>query len=422
MRNKPVWRFIAGVVQVFGFVVILPQPQVAYAEGTLEVIHSFDDDGGSYPSTDLVADAQGNLYGMAVQGGEFGGGTVFRLSPTESGWQQTVLYNFTGGKDGGQPYGGVTLDAAGNIYGSAVVGGKAQAGTCPAEDGCGVVWRLSNDNGTWTHKVLHYFDGLHDGYGPGGPVVLDANGSLYGMTAVGGAYGLGTIYQIQPVPGTADKWGLRVIHDFTGGVDGGAGSSGRLLVDETGSLFGVATIGGDYGQGIVFKMTAGASGKFRQETLYSFKGEPDAGFPYGGLARDAAGNLYGTSYYSGAHGDGTVFQLEARPNGRYRERVLYSFEGDEAGAYPIGGLVIDAAGNLFGTTSEEGSPGCGCGTIYKVSPVGDEWEYSVVYSFTGTPDAAFSYSGLYADAAGDLYGTTVHGGEHNDGAAFKITP
>ena len=419
MRNKPIWRFLAAVIQVFGFVVILAPQPLAYADGVLEVIYSLDEEGGSYPSTDLVTDAQGNLYGMAVQGGEFGGGTVFRLSPVPGGWEYTVLYNFTGGKDGGQPYGGVTLDAAGNIYGSAVVGGKSQPGTCPSEDGCGVVWRVSNVNGTWTQKVLHNFDGA-DGYGPGGPVVLDASGNLYGMTAVGGAYGLGTIYQIQPGPN--DKWALRVIHDFTGGIDGGAGSAGRLLVDETGSIFGVATIGGAYGQGVVFKLTAGANGKFKQDTLYSFRGEPDAGFPYGGLVRDAAGNLYGTSYYAGAHGDGAVFQLSPHHNGRYKERVLYSFEGDEAGAYPIGGLVLDGAGNLYGTTSEEGSAGCGCGTVYKIAPVGDAWEHTVVYSFTGTPDAAFSYSGLLLDSAGNLFGTTVHGGEHNDGAVFKVTP
>jgi uncharacterized repeat protein (TIGR03803 family) len=391
---------------------------LAMADGTLEVIHSFGEGDGEYPSTELVMDGAGSLYGTTVTGGTYGGGSIFRLTPDGAGgWTETLLYSFTGGKDGGQPYGGVTLDGAGNLYGSAVIGGSG--GACP-EDGCGVVYRLSNVNGTWTHKVLHDFTGTNDGYGPGAGVTFDAAGNLYGMTPTGGAYGLGTIYQL--VPGPNDKWGLRVIHTFTGGIDGGTGSAGRLLLDETGSLLGVATIGGEYGQGIVFQLTPGANGKFKMTTLYSFRGEPDAGFPYSGLVKDAAGNLYGTSYYSGAHGDGAVYQLIPHGNGRYKEKVIHSFEGGDGGAYPISTLAM-SGGALYGTTSEEGAGGCGCGTIYKMSQdASGKWQHTVVYSFTGAPDAAFSYSGMVADGTGNLFGTTVHGGEDNDGTVFQFTP
>ena len=406
------------IVAIASCLVLAAALSVARAQGTLEVIHSFGDGDGEYPSTELVMDGLGNLYGTTVTGGSYGAGSVFQLTPDGSGgYAETLLYSFTGGKDGGQPYGGVTLDTQGNLYGSAVIGGRG--GIC-AEDGCGVVYRVSHDKGVWTQKVLHDFTGTNDGSGPGAGVTFDAAGNLYGMTPTGGAYGLGTIYQL--VPGANDKWGLRVIHTFTGGIDGGTGSAGRLLLDESGSLFGVATIGGEFGQGIAFQLTPGSNGKFKMTTLYSFRGEPDAGFPYGGLVKDDAGNLYGTSYYSGAHGDGAVYQLIPHGNGRYKEKVIHSFTGGDGGAYPISTLAR-IGGAFYGTTSEEGSGGCGCGTIFKIEQdVNAKWQYTVVYSFTGTPDAAFSYSGMLADGAGNLFGTTVHGGEDNDGAVFRFTP
>ncbi len=170
------------------------QASAALAGGTVEVIHSFGGrSDGEYPSTDLVIDKDGNLYGMTVLGGDIGAGAVFRLSPSKDGWTETVLYSFTSGADGGQPYGGVTLDDEGNLYGTAVVGGTG--GTC-VEEGCGVVWMLTGSGGTWTQSVIHNFTGGDDGYGPGGPVVFDDLGNLYGMTPTGGAYGLGVVYQL----------------------------------------------------------------------------------------------------------------------------------------------------------------------------------------------------------------------------------
>src|SRR6185503_13799051 len=165
--------------------------------GVTEVLYSFTGSpDAEYPSTDLVVDDSGNLYGMTVLGGTFGSGTVFRLSPSPRGWTETVLYSFTSGADGGQPYGGVTLDAQGNVYGTAVVGGSG--GSC-VEDGCGVVWKLTRSGTSWSHSVIHDFSGA-DGFGPGGPVVFDGLGNLYGMTPTGGPYGLGVVYQLAPKP------------------------------------------------------------------------------------------------------------------------------------------------------------------------------------------------------------------------------
>ncbi len=154
---------------------------------TTEVIYSFaGEDDGEYTDTDVAIDAAGNLYGTSVLGGEFGGGTVWQLSPVGGGWVHTVLYSFTGGADGGEPYKGVTLDAAGNLYGTAVTGGS---GSC--EGGCGVTYKLTKSGTTWTQSVIHAFTGGADGSGPGARVAVDNRGNVYGMTPTGGANGLG---------------------------------------------------------------------------------------------------------------------------------------------------------------------------------------------------------------------------------------
>src|ERR1043166_521698 len=159
---------------------------------SVNVIYSFGgDEDGEYADTDLETDRAGNIYGTTVLGGDFGGGTVFQLSHGPNGWVHTVLYSFTGGVDGGEPYKGVTLDREGNLYGTAVTGGS---GSC--EGGCGVVYKLTNSGGTWTQTVIHAFTGGDDGSGPGARVTLDKRGNIYGMTPTGGANGLGTIYKI----------------------------------------------------------------------------------------------------------------------------------------------------------------------------------------------------------------------------------
>jgi uncharacterized repeat protein (TIGR03803 family) len=408
-------RFSRSMIKglaIVGVVAILSS--AAWASGGTTVVYSFaGDEDGEYPSTDLVVDRAGNLYGTSVQGGEFGGGTVFQLTPSGT---HTVLYSFTGGADGGQPYGGVTLDPKGNIYGATVVGGSG--GAC--EDGCGVAYQLSYSGGAWTQTVLHNFTGGDDGSGPGAGLTLDTKGNLFGMTPTGGAYGLGVIYQLKPE--RTGGWKFRVVHTFTGGDDGATGSAGRLLLDDAGNLFGVATVGGANGSGTAFKLERTQHGNFEMKTLYAFKGDPDAGFPYGALTFDQSGNLYGTTYYDGANELGTVYQL-SNANGTWTEQVLYSFKGGTDGASPISSLLFDHAGNLYGTTSEGGAPGCGCGTIFKLTP-GDQgnWTESVVHAFTGIPDGAFPYNGMVADRAGNFYGTTVHGGADGEGAIYQFIP
>jgi uncharacterized repeat protein (TIGR03803 family) len=253
---------------------LLAMTAVAAAAGALvgaggppDVIHSFGDGDGEYPATDLVVDSTGTIYGTTTQGGGLNSGTVFALSPSGQGWDESVIYSFTSGPDGGQPYNGVTLDTQGNLYGTAVTGGTGQA----CEGGCGVVYKLTKSGGTWTQSVLYNFTGGNDGSGPGAGLTFDRKGNLYGMAPTGGEFGVGVIYKL--APDGSGGWTQSVLHAFTGGADGATGSAGRLMVS-SGRLYGVATVGGANGKGTVFRLNPQAGGGWTLETLYAFKGPP----------------------------------------------------------------------------------------------------------------------------------------------------
>ena len=402
------FRLIASATIVFLIALI---GAAAVKASTTEVIYSFGgDEDGEYLDTDVAIDAAGNLYGTSVLGGTFGGGTVWQISPVGGGWVHTVLYNFTGGADGGEPYKGVTLDAEGNLYGTAVTGGS---GSC--EGGCGVTYQLTKSGSSWTQSVIHAFTGA-DGSGPGARVTIDPRGNVYGMTPTGGADGLGTIYALHLKPdGT---WAFRVIHTFTGGSDGSSGSAGKMVF-RRGHLWGAATTGGS-GYGTVFELRPKVSGEWGFETLYSFQGAPDGSFPYGALLFDGAGHIYGTTYYGGDSGLGTVYGLTRDDGGNWIEQVLYSFESGQDGNSSISNVVSDNAGNLYGTTSEGGLGSC---TIFKLSPSeGGTWTESLPHLFAGSPDGAFPYAGMVGDGSGVFYGATVHGGADGEGAIYKFTP
>jgi uncharacterized repeat protein (TIGR03803 family) len=394
--------------------VLLMLSGAAWAAGTTQIYSFAGGNDGEYTDTELVMDSAGNLYGTSVQGGTHSSGTVFQLAPSGSGWTHTVLYSFTGGADGGEPYKGVTLDAQGNLVGTAVTGGS---GSC--EGGCGVVYKLTNSGGVWTQSVIHAFTGGNDGSGPGSPVAFDQRGNIYGTTPTGGAKGFGVVYEMKP--GASGGWNLSVIHTFTGGTDGLGGSASRLLFDAAGNIYGVNTVGGANGFGNVYELTH-SGGKWHLTTLYSFKDQPDAASPYGGLIFDKSGNLYGTTYYAGANDVGTVYEL-THSNGAWTESVIYSFKGGSDGDSPISTLVSDAKGNLYGTTSDGGAAGCGCGTIFRMTPgSGGTWTESVVYRFPGSPKPGFDYNGMVSDGKGNFYGATVHGGAGNDGTIYQFIP
>jgi uncharacterized repeat protein (TIGR03803 family) len=309
----------------------------------------------------------------------------------------SVLYTFTGGADGGAPYAGLVLDAAGNLYGTTTAGGTGLF-DCPT--GCGTVFKVDTAG---NETVLHSFgETSSDGEGPFyGYLVRDGAGNLYGTTDSGGTHGSGTIFRVSPA-------GKEVFFSFNGS-DGGFPLAG-LVADTDGNFYGTTYVRGGgcppYGCGTVFKVTS--TGK--ETVLHSFTGAPDGDNPFAGLVRDSAGNLYGTTATGGASGAGSVFKVE--PNGK--ETVLYSFTGLD-GALPFGGLVRDSAGNLYGTTQTGGANFFG--TVFELDNTGKE---TVLYSFTGGSDGATPYAGLVRDSAGNLYGTTSQGGMDNIGTVFEV--
>jgi len=193
-----------------------------------------------------------------------------------------------------------------------------------------------------------------------------------------------------------------------------------LLIDGLGNLYGVCTVGGVNGLGTVYEVSL-VNGQVKFSTLYAFKLPPDGALPYSGLIFDRLGNLYGTTYYAGANGMGTVYKL-TRGNGSWTESVLYSFQGGTDGANPISSLVADVSGRLYGTTSADGAS-CGCGTIFKMTRGSSgNWTERPVYRFPGAPNAGTAYNGLIGDGAGHFYGATVNGGTADDGTIYEFIP
>jgi uncharacterized repeat protein (TIGR03803 family) len=351
--------------------------------------------GGTEPWAGVTPGPAGDLYGTTVRGGAADAGVVYKL---DAGGHETALYSFTGGADGAFPESGVVLDPEGDAYGATVEGGAA-AGAA----GFGVVFKVSTSG---QETVLHTFTDGADGGFPEG-VIIDSAGNLYGTTFEGGAAGYGVVFKLDTT-GT-----YTLLYGFSGGTDGGSPGAG-VIRDSEGNLYGTTVSGGAAGLGVIFKVDTGG----HETVLYSFPGGPDGATPFAGLVSDSAGNLYGTTVDGGGTlgeaGSGVVYELSSA--GTYS--VLYRFSGGADGGGPFAGVIRDSAGNLYGTTSAGGAPGCdaGCGVVYKVSPAGQE---TVLYSFTGGSNGATPYAGLASGSAGGLYGTTGWGGKGGSGGAMS---
>jgi len=329
---------------------------------------------GQTPAAGLIMDGAGNLYGTTLLGGAYNGGTVFELTPGGNGtWTETVLYSFcpNGNKcpNGDGPYAGLTLDANGNLYGTTTIGG-AGCGSL----GCGIVFELSpNGSGGWKEKVLHTFKSKN-GAMPYAGLIFDTAGNLYGTTYQGGAHGYpgyGTVFKL--APGKNGQWTETVLHSFGSGKDG-MGPYAGLVFDGNGNLYGTVRSGGRYNGGAVFELELGDNGKWTEKVLHNFNpngSQADGEFPYAGLIFDAAGNLYGTTLQSNNNTSGAVFELMPGAKGKWTEKVLHFFDNSGSdGWYTSAGLVLDAAGNLYGTTYYGGANcnGDGCGTVFEVTP------------------------------------------------------
>ncbi len=318
--------------------------------------------------------------------------------------EETVLYSFTGGADGAIPLAGVIRDVAGNLYGTTEAGGDLD---CNNGIGCGTVFKVDKAG---NESVLYSFIPAADGAGtPFAGVIRDAAGNLYGTTADGGAYYSGTVFKLD----TTGK--ETVLYTFTGGQGGTDGylPAGGLIRDAAGNLYGTTQLGGNYSFGTVFKVDPAG----KETVLYRFRGGYSGDQPAGGVIMDKAGNLYGTTEGGGYYFDGTVFKLNPVGN----KTVLYHFGSGADGTLPVAGVIADAAGNLYGTTEYGGT--FNFGTVFKVDKTGNE---TVLHSFTGGVDGASPVAGLLRDATGNLYGTTYFGGNCSVGGGcgvvFRIAP
>jgi len=410
MRQSKFSGIIIEILAIMAVTVILAS---AAAASEFKVLHAFT--WADYPSGKLTMDAAGNLYGTAQFGGAHGSGVVYRLAPNPNGsGTVSILYSFTGGTDGDIPEGGVTFDAAGNLYGTTYAGGG----------GGGVVYKLApNPQGSWTESVLHSFKGGTAGANPTG-LTFDAAGNLYGATQHGGAPGYGFVYKLAPNP--HGSWTESVLYSFKGGTDGAYPQGQGPAFDAAGNLYGT-TSGSESNPcfntcGTVFKLSPNPDGTWREAVLHSFEGGTDGVYPYDQLTFDAAGNLYGVTELGGGSGCygggcGVIYKLAPNPDGSWTESVLHSFDGPD-GKSPSARLTLDAAGNLYGTTHDGGA--CGYGVVFKLKPTATGWKETVLHTFVGYGKSPFVVP-LIFDRAGNLYGTTS-AGTGNNGLVFEITP
>ncbi len=416
---RPAFTVVAMV-----FVLVVAASLIASAQ-TYNVIYNFTDRmDGALPSAGLTLDAAGNLYGTTI-GDNLCCGTVFKLSKAGAGWVVTPLYLFKGGDDGNSPWARVVFGPDGALYGTTVAGGNGCAG-----NGCGIIFKLAPPPNTlpnvlagWRETTLHRFTGGSDGGSPElGDLVFDKAGNMYG-TASGGDYNNGLVFEMTPSYG---GWTNTTLYSFTGSSDG-SGPYGTPVFDQAGNLYGTALFGGSYGNGdciagnmcgTVYELTPSLSG-WSLEVVHTFQGGSDSGNPIGGVIFGLDGYLYGTTPWGGSAGGGTVFSI----NNPWLSPYPLSGNTNDYFPGPWNSLTMDSAGTFYGTTYEDGSHrfgtvfrmsnGCGCGGCY--------WGYKLLYEFTGGSDGGYPLGGVTVDAHGNLYGTASVGGANEEGVVWEIT-
>jgi uncharacterized repeat protein (TIGR03803 family) len=397
----------ATAIAVWAVALSLALPSTAQTE---KIVYNFQGaPDGSVPSAHLIRDSSGNLYGTSAWGGTSGYGTVFKIDTKGT---ETIIHNFTSGSDGANPEAALIRDAAGNLYGTTERGGI----------GNGTIFEIDT---TGKETILHAFETASAGVNPLTALMRDASGNVYGTTSSGGlstclsllsSAGCGTIFKLS----TSGK--MTVLHTFGSGTDGKS-PAGDLISDSVGNFYGTTYDGGTHGYGTVFKLAK--NGVYSSLYSFNFGVGPDGARPLGNLVRDSVGNLYGTTKYGGffanttcqGSGCGTIFKVDASGN----ETVLYAFVGNPDGYYPEAGLVIDASGNLFGTTArggENGSTG-DQGTVFRVAANGQE---TVLHSFGTGTDGFTPIASLTPATGGAYYGTASQGGTGEAGVVFKIVP
>ena len=406
---RPIFDFAIGVrgaaalAMIFALAVILTPSAQAQ---TLNLIHRFTNVDGAHPYAGLTSDAQGRLYGTTAAGGTNNLGTVFRLTHVGPGWVQDVLYVFRGGTDGGVPVARVVFGPDGTLYGTTTEGGDPN---CDRPTTCGVVFRLQPPPTAcktplcpWTETVIHNFEGTlggHDGQTPMSEVSFDSAGNIYGTTTQGGQYNYGMAYKLTR---TSGGWTETNLHSFT--IYEQYPYSG-LTIDAQGNLYGTTAVAyPNYGE--VYELSPSGGG-WTEQVIHTFDEDDDGGYPYAGVILDAAGNLYGVTSSGGANNGGTAFELSPA-NGGWSFSLLFSFSGECCDGGPLANLVFDSSGNLYGTTFAEGADQLG--SVFELSPGAGGWTYTSLYDFSDQYTAANPMSNVVFDSSGNLYGTTLNGG------------
>jgi uncharacterized repeat protein (TIGR03803 family) len=390
---------------------------------TETILHNFQQNNvdGFWPSSPLIFDASGNIYGTTGEGGAFADpyGTVFQMKPAGGGsWDEVVLHSFNNdGIDGWGAYSGAAFDASGNIFGATGYGG---AYGVPGGIG-GTVYELVRGPGGFTEKVIHSFGNGTDGNRPESKPVFDSAGNIYGTTLYGGTYGLGTVFELKPTP--SGVWNEKILLNFNG-TNGSTPSV--LMFDGTGNLYGTAG-GGAFGGGVTYELMPRSGGVWIQKILHNFRSDGTDGMSPGPLVFDTAGNLYGTTFYGGSLNEGTVYKLTPS-GGSWPESILHVFTDGSGDCYwPDGDLLINASGSLYATCAYGGN--YGYGTVFKFSPgPGGHWTEMLLHNFGSGTDGQIPTGGLTFDAAENIYGTTYSSSPYTCegilgcGTVFEITP
>jgi uncharacterized repeat protein (TIGR03803 family) len=387
-------------------------PESALASPAYKILHPFNGTDGTGPWGGVTLDDKGNLFGASASGGNlnecngYGCGVVFELRPHSNGrWTESVLYRFdSNGNDGYTSYGSVAIGSAGHLYGTTYDGGYYDSGT---------VFELAHHATGWEEFSIYRFGTQHGDEGkPVSGVVMDNAGNLYGTTKT-------TAFELTR---TSGGWKETILHKFVKEGDGAAPFAGVIL-DPSGNLYGTTYGGGAYNGGTVYEIERTATG-WKEKVLHSFAvNYKDGHTPgWGSLFMDSSGSLYGTTAGGGCCG-GVVFKLTPESGGRWRETILYAFQGGASGYEPNAGVVMDKSGNLYGTTDYGGEPFCDCGVIYKLAPgPKGKWTYTVLHEFGNGDDGGVPEGNLVMDSKGNLYGGTVLGGTYGGGVIFELTP